>query len=223
MNAHIFIIAVFLCLLPFYIWTEYHWKEEQFVFTKMACSLLFVAAAVTAYIFLKPDRFYGGMIIAALSFGLAGDLLLVFIEKEKFFFLGLAAFLIGQIIYGITFLSYLGISWIDLAVFLAVAGGSIAMFSIAKFEFGKMKIPVIIYLICIDFMLTMAVSSLYKSGFPGAVRALIVSAAILFFVSDLILSYMQFVPKKHKSFCALNRATYYVAQAVFALSVAFMV
>ena len=223
MYANLIVLALLLCLLPPYIWTEYNWDKKHYFFTKMACSLLFVTAAVLALILIKPDRFYGVMIIIALCFGLIGDLLLVFVDTEKYFILGLSAFLIGQLVYGATFFVYLGLSWIDAVIYLGVIGITLIIFKVGKLKFGKMKLPTIAYLLGIDFMLTMAVSGLYKSGLPELVSILIAVGAVLFILSDLILSYMLFAPKEPKCLRALNLITYYLAQASFALSVAYMV
>jgi uncharacterized membrane protein YhhN len=103
------ILALVLALwLPFYVYTEYRWEKSRNFFTKMVASLLFIAIAVSAFLILKPRADYAVWVIAALALGMIGDALLVYVDNLKYFILGLVAFLIGQIVYGVTFLRFVG-------------------------------------------------------------------------------------------------------------------
>ena len=212
-------------LLPFYVWTEYHWPQKKYFFLKLACSLLFLATAVSALVFCLDDpafKTYAVMIIAALFFGLIGDCLLVYPEKLKFFILGLVSFLIGQIIYGINFIMILGVSWIDALVYAVIIGLIVWIFKIGKMEFGKMKKPVIAYVAAITFMITLALSGLYKSGFSPTLTVMVAASAVLFLVSDVLLGFMRFAPTQRGYYRAANLILYYLAQMIFALTIVFV-
>ncbi|MEX1307599.1 MAG: lysoplasmalogenase [Eubacteriales bacterium] len=214
-----------LCLLPFYVWTEYHWSQEKFFFLKLACSLLFLATAISALFFYVDDpanKTYAIMIIAALGFGLIGDCFLVFPEKLKYFIIGLASFLVGQIIYGINFMMILGVSWIDALVYAAIIGLIVWLFKIGKMEFGKMKKPVIAYVVAITFMITLALSGLYKTGLSPLLTVMVAASAVLFLASDVLLGFMRFAPVQHKCYRATNLVLYYIAQLIFALTIVFV-
>jgi len=213
------IIAVALALwLPFYISTEYRLEKSKFIYIKMVASLLFLSIAVSAFVILKPSADYAAWIIAALAFGMIGDGLLVYREKLKLFILGLTAFLIGQIFYGVTFLRFVGFMWIDVVFYVALVLAALFVYTKVKLNLGKMKIPVLAYVLIISFMFVMAISSLYKCGFDTLTSALISSGAVLFLASDVVLAFVVFADKPHKSLRAINLALYYAAQMILALT-----
>lgn len=215
------IIAVVLALwLPYYISTEYRWKQNQYFFTKMTASLLFISIAVTAFIILKSPAEYAVWIIAALVLGMIGDLFLVYVDRIKQFRLGLISFLIGQIVYGITFLRYIGFVWIDVVVYVVIIAAAIFAYTRVKLDLGEMKIPVLAYLLIITFMTVMAVSTLYKTGFNTTTTALISAGAVLFFASDVVLAFVVFHKAPPKPLRAINLSLYYCAQMLLALTVA---
>ncbi|MCK5845638.1 MAG: hypothetical protein KAG97_13075, partial [Victivallales bacterium] len=142
---------VLLAWLPFYVFTDYRWAREKYFFVKMVASLLFLSIAVSAFLILKPSASYALWIIAALAFGMIGDGLLVYRDKPKFFILGLVSFLIGQIFYGVTFLRFVGFMWIDVAIYVAIVVAAIVVYTRVKLNLGKMKIPVLAYVLIIAF------------------------------------------------------------------------
>ena len=205
----------------FYIWTEYHWPPKKFFFAKAINSMLFLAIGITAFRS-APENVSYAWFIPALVMGLLGDLLLVFSDKLKFFIAGLAAFLIGQLIYTAAFVKFGGFMIYDVLIFIAL----VAFLAIAnaklKLELGRMKKPVAVYALIISAMFTMAVSLLYKGAFGTAATALIVSGAALFLASDAVLALVRF-KKDRPAFCrGLNLSLYYVAQVLLALSIAFV-
>lgn len=215
------IIAVVLALwLPFYISTEYRWKQNKYFFTKMTASLLFISIAVTAFLILNTPFDYAVWVIAALVLGMIGDLLLVYVDRIKYFQLGLVSFLIGQIVYGITFLRYVGFMWVDVVVYVVIVAAAIFAYTRVKLDLGKMKIPVLAYLLIISFMTVMAVSTLYKTGFNTTTTALISAGAVLFLASDVVLAFVVFHKSPPKPLRAVNLSLYYCAQMLLALTVA---
>ncbi len=214
------ILAILLALwLPFYISTEYRWVKNKYVFTKMTASLLFIAIGVSAFISTGTPASYGAWVIAALVFGMIGDILLVYVDKSLFFILGLVSFLVGQIIYGVTFLRFVGFLWIDVVLYVVLVAAAIFAYTRVKLDLGKMKIPVLAYLLIIMFMFVMALSSIYKGGFNTITTALISTGAVLFLASDIVLAFVIFQKGSPKQLRAVNLSLYYSAQMLLALSV----
>ena len=214
------ILAALLVLwLPFYINTEYRWAKNKYFFTKMAASLLFIAIGVSAFIVSGTPANYGAWVIAALIFGIIGDLLLVYVDKTMFFMFGLISFLIGQIVYGVTFLRFVGFMWIDVVIYVVLVAAAIFAYTRVKLDLGKMKIPVLAYLLIIMFMFVMAVSSIYKGGFNTLTTAFISLGAVLFLASDVVLAFFIFQKDSPKPLRAINLSLYYGAQMLLALSV----
>ena len=188
------IILVCACALwsVYYIWTEYHWEPKKFFFTKALNSLIFVAIGVVGFLLLETPQEYALPIIAALVMGMVGDLFLVFSYSVKSFIIGLLAFLVGQIIYGVTFLSFGGFMVYDLIIYAAVVALCLIVYKNSSLELGKMKIPVFFYVLIIAFMFSMAVSLIYKGAFNAETTILIAIGATLFLASDAVLAYVRF-------------------------------
>jgi len=204
----------------FYIWTEYHWVPKKFFYTKAVSSLLFVAIGVMGFVLLKITPDYALLIILALVMGLVGDLFLVFSASVKCFIIGLFAFLIGQIIYGITFLKFGGFMAYDLIIYAVVVAASLIVYKKSSLELGKLKIPVLFYVLIIAFMYSMAMSLMYKGGFDTATTILIVIGANLFLASDAVLAFVRFKKDSKAALRGVNLALYYSAQIILALSIA---
>lgn len=168
---------------------------------------------------MKTPGEYALWIIAALIMGLIGDLFLVFPNIIRSFILGLAAFLVGQIIYGVTFLRFGGFAYYDIIIYAALVGASLFAYSKSSLNLGKMKIPVLFYLLIISFMYTMSVSILYKGGFNQMTAALIVIGATLFLVSDIVLAFVRFQENAKPCLRGTNLALYYIGQILLALSI----
>ncbi|MCK5130110.1 MAG: lysoplasmalogenase [Clostridiales bacterium] len=214
------ILAIILLLwLPFYIWTEYRWKEQSYFWTKAVSSLLFLSVAVTAFLILKPAADYALWIIIALVLGLIGDLFLVYVANIKYFILGLVSFLLGQLCYGVLFLRYVGFSWIDVMLYIVVIALALFVYARSNLELGKMKKPVLAYLLIISFMFVMAISTIYKGGFSPLVTIMIAVGALLFLVSDIALAFIRFSKKPHRYLRAIDLSLYYTAQVTLALTV----
>jgi len=215
------IIIAGVCVLStaFFIWTEYNWPQKRTLITKGISSLLFIAIGVAGYYIMKTPGEYALWIIAALIMGLIGDLFLVFPNILKSFILGLAAFLVGQIIYGATFLRFGGFVYYDIIIYAVIVGASLFAYSKSSLHLGKMKIPVLFYLLIISFMYTMSVSILYKGGFNPPTTALIVAGATLFLVSDIVLAFVRFQENAKPRLRGINLALYYSGQILLALSI----
>ncbi len=132
-------------------------------------------------------------ILAALFFSWLGDVLLLFQERNSFFFLlGLSAFLIAHIFYIIFFNSIRLLENIksNLWFLLIIVIYYSVLITILSPWLGDMKLPVRIYGIVISFMFMLAMHMLFiKNKTTG--RWMVVGA-LLFVISDSVLAINKF-------------------------------
>ncbi len=217
-----FIIAMLLVVsLIFLILFEYRKNAKLGLVFKSLCSLCFVAAAIHAYIIKGLEGIYTPMIISGLVFSFFGDILLVYGYKNIFFIAGLACFLVTQIIYGIAFTLTAGIYLWDVILFTALIAILLFAYKALKMDVGSLKLPVLLYMLAIVYMLSKAVSLLYNDAIPLTQAGMVASGALLFVISDAILALAKFNGKVPKSFPALNLLTYYTGQILIASSLYF--
>jgi uncharacterized membrane protein YhhN len=160
--------------------------------------------------------FYKYMIIIGLVFSLAGDVFLM-LPSDRFV-PGLVAFLIAHLFYSAAFVS--GISsliWWLLILFVIYG---IIIYIILAPSLGKLKLPVLIYIVVILIMAWLAWERWGQAGQSGALLASI--GAILFIISDSILAIDRFRGAFRLS-RALNLSTYFAAQLLIAGSVGALV
>jgi uncharacterized membrane protein YhhN len=139
-----------------------------------------------------------GLVVAALAFGMAGDVFLMIpLQKERMFMAGLGAFLVNQLLYVAAFL--LSVDWragfepglLLFAVPYLVYG--IVMYRVLEKHLGKMKGAVIVYMAAI---LMMGLSSLLRRiSHEGPAFWLVLIGALVFIASDSILAYDKFVSR----------------------------
>jgi uncharacterized membrane protein YhhN len=132
-------------------------------------------------------------ILLALFFSWAGDVLLMFVPKDKIFFLlGLSSFLLAHIFY-IVFFHHVrvkekikGNPWLMVAVVIYYA----ALITLLSPYLADMKIPVLVYGVVISFMLMLAMHMLFiKNKTAGKWKMF---GALLFVMSDSILAINKF-------------------------------
>lgn len=186
----------------------------------------FVAVAVSAFISNPVNRLNFSLIMCGLLFGMAGDFLLAMREvkprrQDAFTMAGIGAFLAGHIFYIILFYCIDSISFLA-PVIAAVVGISIivACKYVFKFEFGKLFIPACIYAVVIMYMLLCAIFVAITAYSIVTLHLLI--GAVLFVISDLILSFIYFSPKKIAILGGFNLTSYFAAQILIALSLLYM-
>jgi uncharacterized membrane protein YhhN len=132
-----------------------------------------------------------GLIVAALGFGMAGDVFLMIpVGREKMFMAGLGAFLVNQLLYVAAFL--LSIDWSGgfepaLLVFaVPYLAYGIVMYRVLERHLGKMKGAVIVYMAAI---LMMGIASLLRwVSHEGPAFWLVLAGALVFIASDSILA-----------------------------------
>ncbi|MHB8807909.1 MAG: lysoplasmalogenase [Anaerolineaceae bacterium] len=203
--------AVFaIAVLDWYaIWTE---NEKLNWFTKPA-------TMVALLLWLGWSGGFTGKLLwfgLALLFGLLGDIFLLL--PRRFFIAGLVAFLIGHLAYvaGLWFnpvqlrLPHF-IAMVLIGIVLALVAPIILKGMRGKDYAKKLRIPVLIYMCIISLMVFFATSTLFRMDWGPAAAGLAVSGAMLFFCSDIMLAYREFVGAFPKARFWV-RVTYHLAQ-----------
>ena len=158
-------------------------------------------------------RQYQITVIGGLLFSLAGDIFMML--RRKRFTAGLAAFLAANLFYIRAFLTGLRLqfsTWplIPLLIYAFV------MVWILYPRLGKMKIPVMIYVLVIISMIRLAAERYLQFHETGPFLAF--SGAVFFIFSDTVLALNRFV-RPFKAAQAIILSTYFLAQCLIALSV----
>jgi len=162
--------------------------------------------------------------LIGLVFSLACDVILIF-AAPRAFMIGLLAFLCAHLAYIAAFIhaqrafalgSNLVVDIIAAAV-LALIGG--VMFSVLRPGLGKMRVPVLLYVLVISVMVHRAISIAFVYRGSLIVPLLMVFGALLFYVSDAILALNRFrMDNAMPHGRAYNLSAYYAGQLLLALS-----
>lgn len=147
---------------------------------------------------------------------LVGDVLLM-ISLDRFFLLGLVAFLLAHIFYVIGFnipLPALS-AWSVILVILIGWGGSKIirriLVSVDEKGQGRMRMPITLYSMVISIMLLSAMIKLNDLTWNASAALLVSLGAFLFYISDIILAWNKFVnPITHGRI--YNIAAYHLGQ-----------
>ena len=157
------------------------------------------------------------LIVLALIFSWAGDVLLVFEStSSNFFIFGLVAFLIAHIFYILFYENVIRKDGIrkNYWWFLPVIIYYIALIYILSPNLGDMKLPVRIYGVVISYMLIQALQTGGIKNFGAA--TLMIAGAVLFITSDSILAINKFYePFKYAGIAIM--LTYGLAQLLITL------
>jgi len=218
---------------------------------KTVVSLMFVATAVSALI---ENENRAGVILPALLMigglvlGLVGDVTLDFKiylkglpyenaekDSDKMTYIGMASFGVGHVLYiTATALRFgAGLNLLYTAVCAVLLTAAIFVFSIGimKMRFGKFLIPSISYCVLLTWFVAYSAWQL-ALGFSVA-NVLLLIGAVMFIVSDLILSMTYFSKEEDykregmlnpesKLMIVANHATYYIAQFLIAIALLFI-
>ncbi len=182
--------------------------------TKPLASLGFILLAVV-----QPHTVpeYSYWLLAGLILCLGGDVFLALPQKPMFL-VGLISFLLGHVLYVGGFLSLVPIgAWVQIST-LVVLAISAAVFIWLKPHLGSMLGPVIVYIGVISLMLIGAMAVFNSAVVADRGRQLILSGAILFYLSDLFVARNRFVKKEYVN-RLIGLPLYYAGQYLLALSV----
>jgi uncharacterized membrane protein YhhN len=212
MLTYILVLWVILSA-SIHIRAEYH-GPRQYVYIFKPLTMVFIL--LIAILGQAASPFYKYMILTGLVFSLAGDVFLMLPSDQ--FVAGLVAFLIAHLFYSAAFASEMSvlIGW-PLIPFVIYG---IVIYIILAPSLGKLKLPVLIYVVVILMMAWLAWERWNQTGQSGALLASI--GAALFIISDTILAIDRFRGGVKLS-RALNLTTYFAAQLLIAGSVGTLV
>jgi uncharacterized membrane protein YhhN len=208
MNVLIILAFIFAGLESLALWKG--WRKLEFVVKPAVMVCLFIWLYATAG--LRGALLWFGI---GLLFSLAGDIALMFIDR--FFMLGLIAFLLAHIAYlvgfNIPFPETLGV-W---AIAITIVIGLSTVRLLRRIVEGvrntqpRLTIPVIIYGTVITLMLLSALLTLFRPEWKSTPAYLVSFGAFLFYLSDIILAWNRFVSTISNS-RMLNIGVYHLAQ-----------
>jgi len=196
------------------------WKKIEYLAKPLTMVALFLLLALVGRLSSLPLVFFG----VGILFSLAGDVFLMF--SDRWFILGLVSFLLAHVAYIIGFnipLPAVSLTWaLVVALVLAFSAARLLRGIVAGLAAkgqGKLIVPVIVYGVVITLMLLSAMLTLFRSDWPSAAAAGLVSiGAMLFFFSDAILAWNKFVaPIKNGRL--VNMMTYHLGQIALIVGV----
>lgn len=220
-----FILLPFMAMsLIAFLLVEFKENRLSKLLFKTLTSLFFIGIAISSYLSADADPRYFLFIFFADVLCLCGDVLLVYQERNKAFFMGgLVSFLFAHIVFITIFSTCVPITIADFIWMAALTGGCVLFYRFSKLDLGKLKIPALVYLCVISFMVSKAVSLVFSGTVDLKAAYLAAMGALLFMTSDACLVVYDFSKTKHKRMRILNLITYYTGQAMIALSVFYMV
>lgn len=194
---------------------------------KFIAGLGFLSVAVAAQIENSRSAELFAPLMCGLAFGILGDFLLaardLFPKKDTPLICGgIGAFFAGHISY-IVYLTYVyPVGWPEFVIAAAVAAAFmlVTVFG-CKLKYGKLLAPCAAYSFIVMCIAACAVCAFIHG--MSAATALLLAGGILFPFSDVILAFIMFGPKGDKRVLSMfNLATYFPAQILIALSLAFL-
>lgn len=214
MIANIIIIIIALILLPWFLFYEKGETHKGMVPTKFILSLLFIVAVNLQ---VHPIPGYFRFLLTGLIFCACGDLFLA-LPQRSMFMSGLVSFLIGHVFYIAAFFHAAQLNlltWIGTAL-AVIASGWVYIW--LRPHLGKMKMPVIVYVLVITLMMVSAFSILgdFRMHLNG--RVLVFSGAFLFYISDIFVARHRFIKKEFFN-RLIGLPLYFTGQFVLAFSV----
>ena len=194
---------------------------------KTVASVLFIITAFAA-VKVNPNGLDWFMYVAlGLIFGMIGDIVLdlkvVYPEKSSTYLLsGMIAFTIGHIFFITGMGIHYGIHWAVPVVAVIVGIAAVLLGPVMKLDYGKFKIPSMLYGMTLAFTTCMSGYVMVVSNY-AITYILMFVGAICFLLSDLVLSSMYFGKDKNTpTNVVINHALYYVAQLLIASTVFFV-
>jgi uncharacterized membrane protein YhhN len=210
------VVAALLLTGPLAIYAGTRDMRRLFTILKPLATLLILGVALLSLVDPGCNPTYTLGVTVALSLSLVGDIALLREDKQKWFMLGLASFLLAHTAYTVVF-ALLGqaSAWDALTLVLLLALG-IAFYSLIRAQLGRMRLPVIGYMVVISVMVSRAGATVGSPRSTPLQATLIITGASLFYISDMLVAANRFWrPWKYRR---LGLAPYYIGQLLLALS-----
>ena len=214
---------------------------------KTLTSAFFILTAVVAFISNRGvTPIFAGFIIFGLVMGLIGDIVLDLKvnypkDSDKYLYAGMSAFAVGHVSFMVAI--YMSFSWtlvtllVPMAIAVVLACGAVFSGPLTGLKYGKFTVPSLIYAFLLSFMMFASGAAAIVTGF-STLWVIMFVGAVMFLISDLILSQSYFTVKEEKDsdgkllsvtypkattpiLVITNHITYYAAQFLIALSILF--
>ena len=216
MNVLIILAFIFAGLESLALWKG--WRKLEFIAKPAVMVCLFIWLYATAGLQGALLWFGGGIL-----FSLMGDIALLFIDR--FFMLGLIAFLLGHIAYLIGFNTpppQTATVW-NIGLALMIGLGSVRVLrrivdSMRAKGQNRLVVPVFIYGTVITLMLLAAMLTLFRPDWNPTAALLVSFGAAMFYLSDIVLAWHRFV-SPIKNGRMLNIGMYHLAQIAIVVGV----
>jgi len=219
MKTTLYLVPLLAISVVFLLRSEFRKEKRHIYLWKPLCTLLLIAMALLSFRDPAHSATYSAGVLLGLLFSFGGDLALMFQENRKAFMLGLVLFLLAHVIYAVTFARLgrpSGRDWAATAILLLAGAG---FYWLMRSNLGKMRLPVIVYIVVISWMVSRAVSTLASPLFGNGQAWMVTIGAVLFYVSDVILAAARFW--KPWPYHRISLAFYYAGQMLIALAASY--
>ena len=191
-------------------------KQQQVYVLKPAATLLVIAVALLSLADPAHNPTYTVGVLVGLVFSLGGDVALMFDEQPRAFAIGLGLFLLAHIAYTVVFTLLGRFSIWDVVSIPVLLACGVAFYALIRQNLGKLRLPVIAYMLVISIMVSRAVSTVPSPVFGREQALMVVSGAVLFYLSDVILAANRFW--RTWRYNRISLAFYYGGQLLLALA-----
>lgn len=221
MKPTLYVIPVLTVTVILLIRAEILGKQRQIYILKPISTLLVIAAAALSLLEPVQNPIYIIGVLAGLLLSFGGDIALMLKKHPKAFTRGLVLFLLAHVAYTVVFIQLGTFSGRDLlsAGLLLLAG--IMCYRLFRRNLGKMKIPVIAYIVIISVMVNRAAAAFTSPVFSHKQAMIIFFGALLFYISDIFLAANRFW--KSWPYNRISLAFYYSGQLLIALGASYFV
>lgn len=209
-----------------FIWMRDNKGGAKPLVIKLLSSLFFVLTAISAFIENELNSFLPLLVILGMVFAVGGDVVLDLkitypADSKIYTTTGMLLFLVTQICYIGALSIVFSTHWaVFIAAILVAAAIMLVSKFLLKFNFGKDIYAASAYAFMLCATVAQALFVLITAA--SAFSALFFSGAVLFLLSDALLSLTYFGGDDRKIVIALNHASYYAAQFLIALSLLFI-
>ena len=190
-NAWFWLTLALIALNWLAVWFEWRWAN-------LASKPGVIAAVLTWYASVcgcQPPALWFGL---GLVFSLAGDVLLML--PNRFFLYGTAAFMLAHVAYIVGFNQPPPeFSLVMVSLFVAFLSLMLIIYAAlrrgvsSRPAFRRMAVPLAVYSLVISLMVLSALSTLFLADWQPCASGLVVSGALLFLFSDILLAVDRFV------------------------------
>ncbi|MFN2302350.1 MAG: lysoplasmalogenase, partial [Anaerolineales bacterium] len=185
MQTVLYLIPILGVLVILLIWASLTNKQRIVYFLKPASTLTVIAMALFSFFEPTHNTIYSILVLVGLLLSLGGDVALMLPDKPRAFLVGLVLFLLAHIAYIIAFgtlASYSNPEILSLAILLVIG---VTFYAIIKPGLGKMRIPVIVYMLIISIMVNRAIATTNSPIFSTNQVWMVAIGAVFFYISDV--------------------------------------